>query len=63
MAQWLCTVGQYKTRLVSQSIIDGCVSQTALLLYDEQWATDVLRIGQILPFVVYALMSFPGPNK
>lgn len=40
MAQWLRTVGQYKTRLVSQSIIDGCVSQTALLLYDEQWATD-----------------------
>lgn len=38
--QWLLTMGQYKPRHVNKSIIDGRVSQTALLFYDEQWDTD-----------------------
>jgi hypothetical protein len=38
--QWLLTIGQYKTRHVNKSIIDGYVSQMALLLHDEQWDTD-----------------------
>lgn len=40
LLQWLLTMGQYKPTQVNKSIIDGGVSQTALLFYDEQWDTD-----------------------